>query len=379
MLEKICAAFENRYGTKPDFVIRAPGRVNLIGEHTDYNEGFVFPMAIRYAQWLAVRSNSQHKVNLYSADVKKKGSFFTNDFSEKQPGWLRYAQGIAWALHSENYPTVGWDGLLLGDLPIGAGLSSSGALDMVVANAFALTGGFDWDGEKMAILAKKSDNQWVEINNGIMDQMIIANGEKGKAMLLDCRTLQTENHTLPADTVIIVMNTMAKHTLVNSGYNDRFCESMEGAKAFGKKSLRDVSMEAFQTKQAELDDVIRRRVRHVLSENIRTLEAAKYMEENNPEQLGILMNESHASLRDDYEVSCEELDIMASEAQKQEGCFGARMTGGGFGGSAVALVTSELADDFIQNMTRIYEKRTGIKPKIFASGAEQGTSVEYRK
>ena len=379
MLEKICDAFENRYDTKPDFVIRAPGRVNLIGEHTDYNEGFVFPMAIRYAQWLAVRSNGQHKVNLYSADVKKKGSFFTDDFSEKQSGWLRYAQGIAWALHSENYPTIGWDGLLLGDLPIGAGLSSSGALDMAIANAFALTGGFSWDGEKMAVLAKKSDNQWVEINNGIMDQMIIANGEKGKAMLLDCRTLQTENHALPSDTVIIIMNTMAKHTLVSSGYNDRFRESMEGAKAFGKKSLRDLSVEEFQTKQAELDDVIRRRVRHVLSENIRTLEAAKYMEENNPEQLGILMNESHASLRDDYEVSCEELDIMASEAQKQYGCFGARMTGGGFGGSAVALVKSELADDFIQNMTRIYEKRTGIEPKIFASGAEQGTSVEYRK
>ncbi len=379
MLEKTIQAFEAYYGTRPDFVVRAPGRVNLIGEHTDYNEGFVFPMAIRYAQWLGLKRNDQGKVNLYSADIKKQGSFSISDFSEKLPGWIRYPQGIAWALHEEGYPTSGWDGLLLGDLPIGAGLSSSGALDLVMTQGFALTSGFEWDGKKMAQISKKSDNQWVTINNGIMDQMVIAIAEKGKAMLLDCRTLQTENHSLPTETVIIVMDTMAKHSLVSSGYNDRFRESMEGAKALGKRSLRDVTLEEFHEREGELDEVIRRRVRHILSENYRTLESAKCMEENDPERLGQLMNASHDSLRDDYEVSCEELDIMTEEAQKQPGCYGARMTGGGFGGSAIALVREDQADSFMRSMARIYHDRTGIKAGIFATGAEKGTSVEYRK
>ncbi|HOG22247.1 MAG TPA: galactokinase [Flexilinea sp.] len=379
MLEKIINAFKNRFGADPDFVVRSPGRINLIGEHTDYNEGFVFPMAIKYAQWLAIKANKTDHVSLYSADIDKDVVFSVTDFSQKITGWACYPQGIAWALHDNGYPLKGWDGLLLGDLPLGAGLSSSAALDLVTARAFSLTGGFQWDPIQMSVISKQSENQWIGLNNGIMDQLISATGEKGKAILIDCRSLDIQPHALPTDTIIVVMNTMVKHALVESGYNDRFRQCMEGAKAFGKKFLRDVAMEEFNDGADRLDEVIRRRCRHVISENARTLEAAGCMERNDPVRLGQLMNESHASLRDDFEVSCEELDIMAEEGQKQPGCYGARMTGGGFGGSAIALVKTEYAELFMKNIASIYEAKTGIKPNIFATDAERGTSVEYTK
>ena len=379
MLEQIIAAFQKIYHCDPDFVLRSPGRINLIGEHTDYNEGFVFPLAIKYAQWLAIRANGMQEVKLHSLDLDAESVFSLTDFSEKGEGWIRYPQGIAFMLSQDNYSLTGWDGLLSGDLPIGAGLSSSAALEMVVARAFSLLGGYSWDPKKMALLAQKTENQWVGMNCGIMDQLISGCGEAGKAVLIDCRSLDLSSYMLPAGTVIVVMDTMVKHSLVASAYNERRAQCMEGAKFFGRQVLRDVSIDEFAARKDQLPELVMRRCQHVLSENLRTLEAAKCMEENDPERLGRLMNESHASLQNDFEVSCAELDIMAYESQKLDGCYGARMTGGGFGGCAIALVQADKAESFQSDISEIYQKRTGIKPNIFITEGAQGTSVVYSK
>ena len=379
MLEQIIAAFQKIYHCDPDFVLRSPGRINLIGEHTDYNEGFVFPLAIKYAQWLAIRANGMQEVKLHSLDLDAESVFSLTDFSEKGEGWIRYPQGIAFMLSQDNYSLTGWDGLLSGDLPIGAGLSSSAALEMVVARAFSLLGGYSWDPKKMALLAQKTENQWVGMNCGIMDQLISGCGEAGKAVLIDCRSLDLSSYMLPAETVIVVMDTMVKHSLVASAYNERRAQCMEGAKFFGRQVLRDVSIDEFAARKGQLPELVMRRCQHVLSENLRTLEAAKCMEENDPERLGRLMNESHASLQNDFEVSCAELDIMAYESQKLDGCYGARMTGGGFGGCAIALVQADKAECFQSDISEIYQKRTGIKPNIFITEGAQGTSVVYSK
>ena len=377
MLENVIAAFQKVYHCEPDFVLRSPGRVNLIGEHTDYNDGFVFPLAIKYAQWLAIRANEKPEVKLHSVNMETDGIFSLADFSQKSEGWIRYPQGIAYTLSQNGYKLTGWDGLLMGDLPIGAGLSSSAALEMVVARAFSLLGGYSWDPKKMALLAQKTENQWVGMNCGIMDQLISGCGEAGKAVLIDCRSLDLSSYMLPRGTVIVVMDTMVKHSLISSAYNERREQCMEGAKFFKRQVLRDVSMDEFADRKDQLSEVVMRRCQHVLSENLRTLEAAKCMEANDPKRLGWLMNESHASLQHDFEVSCEELDIMALESQKLDGCFGARMTGGGFGGCAIALVAADNADHFQMQISEIYEKRTGIKPNIFITEGAQGTSVVF--
>lgn len=377
MYHKIFNAFKDKYHSEPDFIVRSPGRVNLIGEHTDYNEGFVFPLAIKYAQWLALKATGKQEVRIYTADLDEADVFSLTDFSEKGQSWIKYPQGIAYMLKEDAWPLTGWDGLLMGDLPLGAGLSSSAALDMVTARAFSLTGGFAWDVRQMARVAQRTENQWVGINSGIMDQLISGAGEAGKALLIDCRTLNYTSYSLPEGTVIVVMDSMVKHSLVASAYNERREQCMEGAQAFGKRVLRDVSLEEFENGKAALSDVVQRRCRHVLSENLRTLAAAKAMEANDPVHLGELMNASHASLRDDFEVSCTELDILAEQAQREYSCYGARMTGGGFGGSAIALVQAEEAGAFIQNMLARYEKETGIRSNMFVTDATRGTSVEY--
>lgn len=376
MLNRIIEAFREAYGTAPDYVVRSPGRVNLIGEHTDYNEGFVFPMGIVYDQWLALRKNGRDEVRWYSRDVDSKDAFSIRDFSKKKRSWIQFPQGVAWALREQGYPLAGFDGYSMGTIPIGSGLSSSAALDLVSCAAFSRAAGFDWDPVAMAKVSRACDNRWIGLNNGIMDQLISAIAEEGKATLIDCRDLSTETFSLPGETVIVILNTNVRHSLVGSEYNDRHAECLRGAEAFGLASLRDLSLERFEAEAPALDPVVRRRVRHVLSENLRTLEAAKAMAANQPERLGLLMNESHESLRVDFEVSCAELDIMSEEARRQLGCYGARMTGGGFGGSVVALVRADAAGEMMAGAAAGYQARTGIQPTVFATRPCKGTSFE---
>jgi galactokinase len=372
--QRVIEAFEQQFGKRPSTIIRAPGRVNLIGEHTDYNDGFVLPLAIDRAVWLALRPRSDGRVLAYSLEKPETVEFALSDL-QKGSGWGEYVKGMAHMLQEAGYKLTGWDGMLTSDVPVGSGLSSSAALEMAAGCAFTAVSGFPFDGVEMARLGQKTENEWVGANTGIMDQMISANGQAGFALLIDCRSLATQPIPLPMGTAVLIMDTMTRHSHTESGYNERRQQCETAADYFEVKALRDVSITEFLAQENELEPLIRQRARHVVTENLRTLNATKAMQNGDAPLLGQLMNESHASLRDDFAVTNEELDIMARLAQEQPGCYGARMTGGGFGGCAVALVRADLADDVATAVATQYEAATGIKPSIFSTSAAAGTAV----
>ncbi len=283
--------------------------------------------------------------------------------------------GVAGALAEVGFQLRGWEGVLASTVPIGAGLSSSASVELAVARAFASIAGFDWDAPRIARLCQQAENSWVGVNCGIMDQLISASGVAGHAVLMDCRDFALRRVPLPPDTCVIVLDTSKRRGLVDSVYNERRRHCATAATVFGVNSLRDVQLEAVEAAGRALDPLTLRRARHVISENSRTLAAADAMAEGNALHVGELMNQSHASLRDDFEVSCWELDIMVECAQQQAGCFGARMTGAGFGGCAIALVETLNADDFASNVRMAYERATGLTPSIYvcqpSAGAEE--------
>jgi galactokinase len=372
--EQVAQEFEKHFGQAPAHVVRAPGRVNLIGEHTDYNDGFVFPMAINRATWIALRPRQDQQVTVHSVDFDQTGSFSLDQLS-KGEGWIEYLKGVAWALIESGYSLGGWEGVVAGDVPIGAGLSSSAALEMATARAFSLTSGFTWDASTMAKLGQKAENQWVGANTGIMDQMISASGQADHALLIDCRSLETQLVPLPPRTVIVVLDTATRHQHTESGYNERRTQCEAAARFFGVPALRDVTSEQFEARGGELEDVVRRRARHVITENARTLEAADAMRAGDAAHMGKLMDASHVSMRDDFEISRAEMDTMVEIAQSHAACYGARMTGGGFGGCAVALVRSESADDFAEVVAARYAQATGLTPSVYVCQATDGAKV----
>jgi len=372
--QRVSAEFERRFGQPPAHIVRAPGRVNLIGEHTDYNDGFVLPMAINRATWIALRPRSDQRVMVHSVDFEQTGEFDLKHL-RKGSGWLEYLKGVAWALTENGYRLGGWEGVLTGDVPIGAGLSSSAALEMATARAFSLTSGFDWDAPVMAKLGQKAENQWVGANTGIMDQMISASGQADHALLIDCRSLETQAVPLPPGTVIVVLDTATRHQHTESGYNERREQCEAAARFFDVKALRDVSIEQFEARAGELDPVIRKRARHVITENARTLEAAQAMRRGDAVQMGKLMDASHVSMRDDFENSRDEMNTIVEIAQSRPACYGARMTGGGFGGCAVALVRAEAADAFAEAVGASYSEATSLSPSIYVCKATDGANV----
>ncbi len=331
-------AFEARYGEAPRWVARAPGRVNLIGDHTDYNDGFVLPMAIDRAVWIALRPRPDRRVRLHSLEYDQTGEFELEGMANTEAGWLEYVKGVAWALQEGGHDLGGFEGVLAGDLPIGAGLSSSAALELAAARAFTATAGGRWDPAFMALLGQRVENEWLGVQSGIMDQMISARGQAGHALLLDCRSLEGQLVPLPSQIAVVILDTGTRRALVGSAYNERRAQCQAAADFFGVAALRDVSLEAFEARAAELDALPRRRARHVITENERTRRSAEAMLRGDVRSLGALMDASHASLRDDFEVSSPALDRMVEIARAQPGCYGARMTGAGFGGCAVALV-----------------------------------------
>lgn len=375
MKEKVAQAFQQRYSQNPAVVVRAPGRVNLIGEHTDYNDGFVLPMAIDRAVWIALRPRQDGIIRLHSLDFEETAEFDLNQLQHENAGWVEYVKGVAWSLQEAGYELRGWEGIVAGNVPVGAGLSSSAALELATARAFATVAGWPWDVAAMARLAQRAENRWVGVKCGIMDQMISAGGVAGHALLIDCRSLATEAVPLPPGAVVIVLDTNTRRGLVDSAYNERRRQCEAAARFFGVPALRDVMMATFEARAGELDPVTRRRARHVISENERTLLAAAAMRRGDAATLGQLMNASHASLRDDFEVSSRELNIMAAAAQAESGCFGARMTGAGFGGCAVALVTAETAEAFAGNVRQQYQAATGLSPNVYICEATEGANV----
>ena len=370
--ETVEQAFVFRFGTDAQHIVRAPGRVNLIGEHTDYNEGFVLPLAIDRATWIALRARDDDMVRLHSLDQNEAIEFSIADLRKGARSWIEYPKGVAWALREEGYNLRGWEGISVCDVPMGAGLSSSASFELAVARAFAGVSGFTWRAKKMALLCQKAENQWVGVQCGIMDQMIAAIGRKDHAILIDCRDLSGEAVPLPGGASIVVMDTNMRRGLVDSAYNERRAQCQAAARFFGVKALRDVSLDDFESRGALLDEVPRRRARHVITENDRTQRAANAMKSADVEQLGQLIEQSHVSMRDDFEISNRRLDIMVELADETAGCLGARMTGGGFGGCALALVREETALAFIEKVSRGYEAATRQTPKLYICRAANG-------
>ncbi|MCS6834410.1 MAG: galactokinase [Anaerolineae bacterium] len=377
--QRVIARFEEHFGQPPAFVVRAPGRVNLIGEHTDYNEGFVLPMAIDRAVWVALRPRADRRVHVESLDFDTPIDFSLDELHKGANSPAEYVKGVAWAVQQAGHILQGWEGVMQGDVPIGAGLSSSAALELAIARAFQAASGYGWDGPRMALLAQQAENQWVGVQCGIMDQMISAVGLAGHALLIDCRTLESTPAPLPPETVVVVLDTNTRRGLVDSSYNERRAQCEAAAAHFGQRVLRDVTMAQLEAASADLDRLIVRRARHVISENARTLRALEAMRAADPVQLGLLMNASHVSLRDDFEVSSPALNQVVEVAGQHEACFGARMTGAGFGGCAVALVRAAQAEAFVAHVEAAYGAASPFpKPTAYVCQPSDGAQIVSR-
>jgi galactokinase len=377
--ERVIAEFERRHGAPPRLVARAPGRVNLIGDHTDYNEGFVLPMAIDRAVWIALRPRSDAIVNVHSLDFDEDAEFSLDGAAPRGRGWQEYVRGVAWAMRTADGGrslSCGWTGVAAGDVPLGAGLSSSAALELATARAFAGVCDLPWEPASMARLAQRAENEWVGVNCGIMDQLISAAGQADHALLIDCRTLETRAVRVPESVAVVVLDTATRRGLVDSQYNERRTRCEQAAREFGVRALRDVDMAAFTARAARMDPVTMKRARHVITENARTFAAADALARGDVRRVGALMDESHASLRDDFEVSRPELDLMVDLAREEPGSLGARMTGAGFGGCAVALVQAVAAPAFARSVARRYAEQSGLQPSVYLCSAAAGASIE---
>lgn len=373
--EATVRAYVERFGEHPSLLVRAPGRVNLIGEHTDYNDGFVMPMAINRAVWIASRPRDDNKISLYSLDFDETISFDINDLEKGEHSATEYIKGVAWAMQEAGYTIGGFEGTMKGDVPIGSGLSSSAALELAAFRTFATQSHIEWDVTKFALLAQKVENKWLGVNSGIMDQLISAAGDEGHALLIDCRSLEMERFPLPPNTSIVVLDTGTRRKLIDNAYNERRAQCEAAAKHFGVDALRDVSIETFESHRAGLDIVVESRAKHVITENDRVMEAKAAMLAGDAPTLGKLLNASHISLRDDYEVSSDALNAIVEAAQAHDACYGARMTGAGFGGCAVALVDSAQIDDFVQQVEAAYTAATPHTPAIYVTDATAGAAV----
>ena len=368
--------FAARFGGDPESIVRAPGRVNLIGEHTDYNDGYVLPLAIDPAIWIGLRARSDRTVRAWSVDFHEPVEFDVDELSPnagQAHGWGEYVKGVAWALREAGHTLNGWEGAIAGEVPIGAGLSSSAAIEVAAARAFADVSALPWDPTVMAQIAQRAENQWVGLQCGIMDQLASAAGRRGHAILIDCRTLALQPIAIPDGLRVVVLDTTTRRDLTSSAYNERRRECETAARAYGAASLRDVRPGQLAARPPGISDVAFRRARHVVTENARVLQMTSALPEGDLRRVAALMDESHQSLRDDFDVSSPALDAIVAAAQRA-GSVGARMTGAGFGGCAVALVTSSRAQVFVQHVLEDYRKSTGTTGRAHVWSACEGAS-----
>jgi galactokinase len=376
-LEKIVQSFRQRYAGTPR-CFRAPGRVNLIGEHTDYNDGFVFPMAIDRTTAVAVFARGDRQVNLWSQNMRASCSFSLDRNDRKRGHWSDYVAGVAAMLERRGIRLPGADLYVESTVPGGAGLSSSAAVEIASALALLSTAGLTLEPGELARLGQRAENEFVGMQCGIMDPFVSVHGVQGHALLLDCRSLACRPVPLASDRVqIVICDTRVKHELGASEYNRRREECREGLRTLQgaypeAQALRDVTPAQFEAVRGELPGTIRKRVRHVVYENRRVLDSVEALERGDLAGFGRWMAASHESLRDDYEVSCRELDVLVEIARRLPGCLGARMTGGGFGGSTVNLVDKDAVEGFRRGIARTYEQETGIEPHIYVSEPGRG-------
>jgi len=368
---------------KRERIFRAPGRVNLIGEHTDYNDGFVLPAAINFSTWVTLAPLQDNRLEIFSENFNEQIAIRLGDADIKPRGhWSDYVIGVAVVLQKAGHSLRGAHLKIRGEVPIGSGLSSSAALEVATACALVANSNLNIDRLELAKLCRRAENEFVGARVGIMDQFVSLHGKANKALLLDCRSLHYELRPMSTDTSLVVCNTMVKHELASSKYNQRREECEAGVKHLAQMlpnvtALRDVTLEQLDRYGKNMPGVIYRRCRHVVTENARALEAGEALVSNDLNRFGQLMYESHRSLRDDYEVSCDELDLMVDLASKTEGVYGARMTGGGFGGCTVNLVAREQEENFKRFVAEGYERETSLKPEIFVCEPSDGAGEVF--
>ena len=370
------ALFAETFGYPATHTIQAPGRVNLIGEHTDYNDGFVLPCAIDYQTVISCKACDDRTVRVVAADYDNQRDEFSLDapiVAHDSQQWSNYVRGVVKHLQQRDASFGGADLVISGNVPQGAGLSSSASLEVAVGTVFQQLYHLPLDGAQIALNGQEAENQFVGCNCGIMDQLISALGKKGSALLIDCRSLGTKAVSMPEGVAIVIINSNFKRTLVGSEYNTRRQQCETGARFFQQKALRDVSLDQFNAVANELDPLVAKRVRHVLTENARTVEAAAALEKGDLQRMGELMGESHASMRDDFEITVPQIDTLVEIVKATIGDKGGvRMTGGGFGGCVVALVPEALVPEVKQAVESQYEAKTGIKETFYVCKPSQG-------
>jgi galactokinase len=379
--------FRQKFGTEPAFIARAPGRVNLLGEHVDYNDGFVLPAAIDRATYLAFSLADSDESTLWAADFDQKAVFSPATLTAKTqpdgsplPEWACYPAGVMWSLHEAGLKTPALNAVFSSNVPRGSGLSSSASVELAFGVAWQQLGGWQQSPMELARLGQKAENQYVGVNCGIMDQFASACGETDKLLYLDCRSLTWQTVALPPSVTIIVADTTVRRKLTSGEYNQRRNACEEAVRLLkadlpGITALRDVSVADFNRFSSKLPAEVEKRARHVVEEVERSRQAIPLLESGNLARFGELMNECHTSLRDLYEVSCPELEVMVAVAQTLPGCFGARLTGAGFGGCTVNLVAREAAEAFARTLAAGYESQTGLHPEIYICHASAGAGL----
>lgn len=380
--EHVLQTFRSQYGQDPTLLARAPGRVNLIGEHTDYNDGFVLPAAIDRAVYVAAAPRPDSTINMVSVDFESRTSFDLDALDDPDlPPWSKYPRGSLWWLREQGYEIPGFDAVIGGDIPIGAGLSSSAAVEVVFIELGLALAGEETAYLPMAQVDKalggvEVEHQFIGMPCGVMDQMASAMGVERHALLIDCRSLDVTPIPMPPGVSIVIIDSNKRRGLVDSEYALRRQQCEEAVEILGVQALRDATPEMLDTARDRLGDLLYRRARHVVTEDLRTEQAATALQAGDLAAAGEAMRESHASMRDDYEITVFELDTIADLGNAQPGCYGARMTGGGFGGAAVALVADEAVPAFIETVGPAYTAQTSLTPIIYVCQAAAGSGVE---
>lgn len=379
LIEKTTQAFESQFGYQPDTVVQAPGRVNLIGEHTDYNDGYVLPCAINYQTVISCHKRSDNIIRVIALDYHHQQDEFSLDKPiEKHPNyqWANYVRGVVKHLKKYANNIHGADFVISGNVPQGAGLSSSASLEVAVGKMFQVLYQLPLDGTKLALIGQEAENQFVGCNCGIMDQLISALGEAQHALLIDCRTLGTHPVSIPDDLAVVIINSNIKRGLVDSQYNTRREQCEAAAEALGVRALRDASLAELEVIESTLDPVVFKRARHVITENERTLLASHALEVRDYKLLSLLMAQSHKSMRDDFEITVPAIDYLVEIIHKVIGDEGGvRMTGGGFGGCVVALVPKDKVDDVKAVVHNHYQQKFGIKETCYVCQPSEGASA----
>jgi galactokinase len=377
---EVSERFQLIYRTGARAIFRAPGRVNLIGEHTDYNDGFVMPAAINFYAYSAIAERADRMLSIHSEQFGETVEFDLSQAAvQPRKHWSDYVRGVAVVLRNEGYPLTGANLLIDGRVPIGSGLSSSAAIEVATALALMTLGGVTIPLLDVARLCQRAENDYTGARCGIMDQFVSCFGRQDHALMLDCRSLEATYLQLPPNVRLVICNTMVRHELAGGEYNERRASCERVAETIAKflpkvRALRDLTQENLEHYRNQISEVDFRRCRHVITENDRVKDAKSALEIGNLARFGELMYLSHNSLDRDYEVSCRELNIMVDLARNLEGVYGARMTGGGFGGCTINLVESKMTLEFQTTIGREYEKLTGLSPQIFVCGAAGGAS-----